>query len=325
MKLALFGSGMIVSDMLTMIGDVHNVQLEAILGTQHGLPTMQKLAAQYQIPKIYTELSECLADPNVDTVYIGLPNFLHYSYAKQALEAGKNVICEKPFTLNAGQARDLANLAQRKNLILVEAISNQYFNNYQQIQADLPKLGSLKIIDCNYSQYSSRYDAFKHGNIQTAFDPKKGGGALMDLNIYNIHFVVGLLGAPTQVHYFANIDHGIDTSGILLLEYPGLKVVCTGAKDCAAPVRSTIEGDQGDIEVIGPTNTLEKFTEHLRNQDTVTVDKRIHPHRMYQEFAAFTKMIDTHDMAEADRRMAHSLTVMDVVDAALADAQIKLG
>ncbi len=98
---------------------------------------------------------------------------------------------------------------------------------------------------------SSRYDTFKKGAILPAFDPRKGGGALLDLNIYNSHFVVGLLGRPMQVHYYANIVHAIDTSGILVLEYPQTKVVCIGAKDTTATIRSTIEGTAGAIIVNG--------------------------------------------------------------------------
>ncbi len=96
----------------------------------------------------------------------------------------------------------------------MEAITNQYLKNFQGIKEAVKKIGTLKIIECNYSQYSSRYDAFKEGTILPAFNPKMGGGALMDINIYNIHLVVGLLGKPERVQYYANIERDIDTSGI---------------------------------------------------------------------------------------------------------------
>lgn len=247
MKLAILGAGMIVKDFLSMIHDIPEIELTAIMGTPNDLERMQEFQKENQIGKIYTDIAECLKDPEVDTVYVALPNFLHYKFAKLALEAGKNVICEKPFTLNTFQLEELSNLAQTKKLILVEAITNQYLNNYRSLKSDLSKLGSLKVIECNYSQYSHRYDAFLAGTILPAFDPKKGGGALMDLNIYNIHFIVGLLGAPKTVHYYANVSRGIDTSGVLVLEYPEVKVVCIAAKDCSAEVTSTIQGNLGSI------------------------------------------------------------------------------
>ncbi|AUI70778.1 Gfo/Idh/MocA family protein [Companilactobacillus alimentarius] len=325
MKLAILGAGMIVKDFLSMIHDIPEIELTAIMGTPNDLERMQEFQKENQIGKIYTDIAECLKDPEVDTVYVALPNFLHYKFAKLALEAGKNVICEKPFTLNTFQLEELSNLAQTKKLILVEAITNQYLNNYRSLKSDLSKLGSLKVIECNYSQYSHRYDAFLAGTILPAFDPKKGGGALMDLNIYNIHFIVGLLGAPKTVHYYANVSRGIDTSGVLVLEYPEVKVVCIAAKDCSAEVTSTIQGNLGSIVVDEPTNVLDNYEIHLNGESAQVVDNKAHSHRMYEEFVTFNKMIEQHDLIEAQKRMKHSLDVMKVVDSALSDSGIKLG
>ena len=97
-------------------------------------------------------------------------------------------------------------------------------------------------MNINYSQYSSRYDAFKRGEIAPAFNPEMGGGALRDLNIYNIHLLVGLFGKPHRVEYLPNVERGVDTSGILVLDYGNFKAVAIGAKDCSAEIRSTIQG-----------------------------------------------------------------------------------
>ncbi|WP_334333393.1 Gfo/Idh/MocA family protein [Companilactobacillus sp. HBUAS59544] len=325
MKLAIFGAGMIVKDFLTMIDDLPEIELTAIMGVENDLSTMKEFQKEHKIKKIYTDVNECLKDPEIDTVYVALPNFLHFRFAKLVLQAGKNVICEKPFTLDSEQLLELKQLAEEKQLILVEAITNQYLSNYQSVKDDLPQLGKIKVIECNYSQYSHRYDAFKAGKILPVFDPKKGGGALMDLNIYNIHFVVGIMGKPQAVHYYANVERGIDTSGILVLDYPGTKVVCIAAKDCAAKVTSTIQGDEGSITVDGPVNVLSDYTETLNGQAATKIDKKVHQHRMFQEFKFFNQMITEHDLREAAKRMEHSLTVMGVVDVALADSKIKLG
>ncbi|MFC6294877.1 Gfo/Idh/MocA family protein [Lactiplantibacillus daoliensis] len=325
MQLGILGTGKIVQDFLTMVGDLPAIKLTAILSTPHSVERANDLQTNYDIDQVYTDYAALLADPQVDTVYVALPNSLHYNFSKQALVAGKNVICEKPFTLNSAQFAELAALALKKDLVLIEAITNQYLPNYQRIQSDLAKLGDLKIVDCNYSQYSSRYDRFKQGIILPAFNPKLGGGALMDLNIYNIHFVVGLLGAPTAVHYAANVDQNIDTSGVLTLDYPETKVVCIGAKDCDAPIKSTLQGNEGSIVVAGPTNTVESFTETMNGGTAEKVALNRHPHRMFAEFAKFEQVITTHDMTFVKQQLQHSKTVMAVVDAALADAGIELG
>ncbi len=324
MKLGIVGAGMIVKDFLTMTPLLPEIELKAITGTPHGIDNMEKLQMQYGIDRVYTDIDECLTNEEIDTIYVAVPNHLHFAFAKKALEAGKNVICEKPFTLNLAELEELAELAQMKQLILLEAITNQYMMNYQKIKEAVPTLGEIKVVECNYSQYSSRYDAFKAGEVLPAFNPKFGGGALMDINIYNIHFVVGLLGAPSSVKYLANIEKDIDTSGILILNYPDTKVVCIGAKDSTATIRSTIQGTKGSVIVNGATNVLDNFDIESK-AGVEKFDFKQNSHRMYEEFKAFQRIIAEKDLKEAALRLQHSEEVLRVVEQALADAHVQLG
>lgn len=324
MKLAVLGTGKIVQEFLPMIQQVTDVELVALLSTPRSLDKAKEMQAQYHIQEVYTDYETLLGNATIDTVYVALPNHLHYQYTKAALLQGKNVICEKPFTLNAQQLQELIQIATEKRLILLEAITNQYLNNFLQIKKDLAQLGKIKIVECNYSQYSSRYDAFKEGKILPAFDPQKGGGALMDINIYNIHFVVGLFGKPEKVQYLANIERDIDTSGILVLDYGAFKAVCIGAKDSTAQIRSVIQGTDGSIEVLGATNEMPRY-ERRSKTEIEAVNVNLDKHRMYQEFEKFTEVIDQKDLAFALEQLNHSLTVMQVVDQALESANLHLG
>ncbi|NLL33161.1 Gfo/Idh/MocA family protein [Enterococcus cecorum] len=324
MKLAILGTGKIVQEFLPMIQQVTDVELVALLSTPRSLDKAKEMQAQYQVQEVYTDYETLLSNATIDTVYVALPNHLHYQYTKAALLQGKNVICEKPFTLNAQQLQELIQIATEKRLILLEAITNQYLNNFLQIKKDLAQLGKIKIVECNYSQYSSRYDAFKEGKILPAFDPQKGGGALMDINIYNIHFVVGLFGKPEKVQYLANIERDIDTSGILVLDYGAFKAVCIGAKDSTAQIRSVIQGTDGSIEVLGATNEMPRY-ERRSKTEIEAVNVNLDKHRMYQEFEKFTEVIDQKDLAFALEQLNHSLTVMQVVDQALESANLHLG
>ena len=324
MKLAVLGTGKIVQEFLPMIQQVTDVELVALLSTPRSLDKAKEMQAQYHIQEVYTDYETLLGNEIFDTVYVALPNHLHYQYTKAALLQGKNVICEKPFTLNAQQLQELIQIATEKRVILLEAITNQYLNNFLQIKKDLAKLGEIKIVECNYSQYSSRYDAFKEGKILPAFDPQKGGGALMDINIYNIHFVVGLFGKPEKVQYLANIERDIDTSGILVLDYGAFKAVCIGAKDSTAQIRSVIQGTDGSIEVLGATNEMPRY-ERRSKTEIEAVNANLDKHRMYQEFEKFTEVIDQKDLAFALEQLNHSLTVMKVVDQALESANLHLG
>ncbi|XBG82208.1 Gfo/Idh/MocA family oxidoreductase [Enterococcus cecorum] len=324
MKLAVLGTGKIVQEFLPMIQQVTDVELVALLSTPRSLDKAKEMQAQYHIQEVYTDYETLLGNAIIDTVYVALPNHLHYQYTKAALLQGKNVICEKPFTLNAQQLQELIQIATEKRLILLEAITNQYLNNFLQIKKDLAQLGKIKIVECNYSQYSSRYDAFKEGKILLTFDPQKGGGALMDINIYNIHFIVGLFGKPEKVQYLANIERDIDTSGILVLDYGAFKAVCIGAKDSTAQIRSVIQGTDGSIEVLGATNEMPRY-ERRSKTEIEAVNVNLDKHRMYQEFEKFTEVIDQKDLAFALEQLNHSLTVMQVVDQALESANLHLG
>lgn len=318
MKLALLGTGMIVKEVLPVLKEIEGIELVAILSTPRSLDKARELAGIYGLAQASSDYEDILSNPEVDTVYVGLPNHLHFSYAKKALLAGKHVICEKPFTLHLEEFEELAALAKARQLFLVEAITNQYLGNFAYLKANLPKLGDIKIVECNYSQYSSRYDAFKRGEIAPAFDPKQGGGALRDLNIYNIHLVVGLFGKPEKVHYLANMERGVDTSGILVMDYGSFKCVCIGAKDCSAEIRSTIQGNKGSLAVLGATNTMPEVCLSLNGQGFDIVNQNSLNHRMYDEFVAFQDMIENRDFVSQKASLEHSRAVMQVLEEAIA-------
>ncbi|MBL1224197.1 Gfo/Idh/MocA family protein [Enterococcus sp. BWR-S5] len=313
MKVGLLGAGMIVHDLLSFAGEVSDMELEAICATPAEETTIQTLAKEYGIKKCYTDFGEMLKNPAIETIYIGVPNHLHYTFTKKALLADKHVICEKPFTSNDQEAVELAELARERELFVLEAVSTRFLPNVLKIKELLPTLGEIKIISANYSQYSSRYDAFKQGITQPAFDPEKSGGALMDLNIYNINLMVTLFGTTEKVNYQANIQKGIDTSGILTMDYNEFKAVCIAAKDCKAPIVTSIQGDKGCIIIEDSANVVAKF-KLLMNDSSVEKVYELNEgkHRMYHEFAAFCDIIDNRKVTEANALMDISLATMKI-------------
>lgn len=311
MNLGIVGAGMIVKDFLSFTHELPEIKLEAIVA--RNIENLKNLQSMYNIKEIFTDLDECLSSPSIDTIYVAVPNNLHYSVAKKALEAGKNVICEKPFTLDYHETVELFELAESKNLILIEAITNQYLPNYLEIKENLSQIGNIRLVECNFSQLSSRYEAFKKGIIAPVFDKNQGGGVLGDLNIYNIHFVVGLFGAPKNSEYYPNIVREVDTSGILILEYDEFKVVCIAAKDTYNNSYANIQGDKGLIKVIGTLNEVPNYI--IKNNEVeMKVNKNIHKHRMYSEFKKFIDVIDNKDFYFMQKQKEHSLAVMEIFD-----------
>ena len=138
-KLGILGSGRIVREFLPWLAQTPAFALDTLCTTPRSEAAGQSLCAQYGIPCHTTNYLEMLQ--RVDTVYIAVPNIQHTRYARVALEAGRNVILEKPLAPTAADAEELAALARRKKVFLFEAMTTQYLENYQKLREYLPGWG----------------------------------------------------------------------------------------------------------------------------------------------------------------------------------------
>jgi predicted dehydrogenase len=316
MNIAILGAGSIVPDFLDAASRIDEINVYAIWGRESSLERMKGFKNQYSIDRIYTDYEELLSDENLDAVYVALPNSLHYPYAKQALEHGKCVIVEKPFASTYEQAKDLVECADSNRVMVFEAVSNQYMPSYKKTAMLLDKIGDIKLVQLNFSQYSRRYDKFKEGIILPVFDAKQSGGALMDINVYNVHFVLGLFGAPKSFRYFANTQKGIDTSGILTMEYDNFQCVCIGAKDSKSPASINIQGDGGYLHSDDTANVYNEFLLCLNNGETQHFSLNEGMPRLYYELREFVDMVNNKNFASYEKYCRHTLEVQKILDGA---------
>ena len=318
MKLGILGTGKIVREFLPWLVEHTPFAVQAICSTERSAELAQSLCGQYGVPQHTTNFLELLQW--VDVVYIAVPNLQHVRYARVALEAGKHVIAEKPLAPSAAQTEELVELARRKKVFLFEAVTTQYLENYAKIRELLPRIGTVKLVQCNFSQYSSRYDAFCAGDVQPAFDPACAGGALMDLGVYNVSYIVGLFGEPNQVKYTANMERGIDTSGILLLEYPDFICQCTGAKDCAAPGSVQLIGDAGRILIEPGSSNCQKLRLVRPGQEDICSEYSESP--WFYEVAEIAMILALKDYDACYAALKKTRQVVTVLEAAREDAQL---
>ena len=324
MKLGIVGSGGIVNDVLIALKPINTIEIQAIWVRPHSESKGQALAQKNNISQVYTDYEAFLKQADIDTAYIALVNSAHYEYAKKALLAGHNVIVEKPFGSNLREVQELVQLAKEKNLFLWEAVSLLHMPNFRKLQELLPKLDPIRMVQANYSQYSSRYDKYLEGTVLPAFDPQLSGGALYDINIYNLNLIIGLFGAPNSLVYQARKGfNGIDTSGVVLMSYPEFQALAIGAKDSASPSTCLIQGEKGWLKVETAPNQLEKITCQIRREDNIQeYALNQYPHRLSHEFAAFAAMLANKDFAGRDLYLNISLQVAEAAEKARKQAGI---
>lgn len=314
MRIGILGTGMMANLVMETVKKM-DFSYVAVLGRRESEDKVKALCLENGLDGYFLDYDELL-DSDVDTIYVALPNHLHYEFGRKALMRGKHVIIEKPVTANAEQLKDLVRTAQIKGVMMFEAMNIHYLPAYKALKDQLWQAGDPKIVSFNYSQYSSRYDAFKDGQILPVFDPMKAGGALMDLNVYNIHAIVGLFGKPWEVRYEANMERGIDTSGVLTLDYGDFKAVAIGAKDCKAPVRCTIQGTKGCFVVPKPMSQMDGYERQLNSGETVEYRVEKPENRLYYEFAEFERIIREKDREKEEEMLKISGIVSEILEEA---------
>lgn len=322
MKLGILGSGKIVKEVLPVLDQIENIDVSAIAARNE--EKLQKLARDFSIKNYYTSIESLLENPEIDTIYIALPNNLHFEAMNKAIDYKKNIICEKPFTSNVYETEKIIEKAKANDLMIVEAISHRFIPNSIEAKKRIGELGDIKIVSLNYSQYSSRYDKFKEGIIEPVFSLENSGGALIDLNLYNVAFAVDVFGLPKDVRYFANIEKDIDTSGIVILDYGDFKVSSVGSKDSAAPIINTIQGTDGTIEIPDALNSFREFNIRKTKED----DKKYFNYnledksRLYYEFVEIEKILRNNDRKKVYDFLNLTQNHMEVLTKARFDANI---
>jgi predicted dehydrogenase len=175
----------------------------------------EEFASRYQIPKAYGDYTALLSDPEIDIIYIAVPNRQHIEYILPALKAGKHVLCEKAITMNQKELLQAVQLAEQKNLVLAEAMTIFNMPLYAQLRelADSGKLGKLKMIQAPFGSYK------EPDPTNRFFNPDLAGGALLDIGTYAVSFARYFLNAqPTVIA--SNVlpfETGVDEQSVTIL------------------------------------------------------------------------------------------------------------
>ena len=207
-----------------------------------------EFAQKYGIKKVYDQIEDVFSDPEVDIIYISTPHNTHIKYLRQALKAGKHVLCEKAITLNSAELAEAKQLAQENHVVLAEAMTIYHMPIYQELSQIISsgRLGALKMLQLNFGSYKD-YDM-----TNRFFNPNLAGGALLDIGVYALSLVRWFMQEkPTQIMSQVKLaPSGVDEqAGILLQNDVGEMATVALTLHAKQPKRATIAFDKGYIEI----------------------------------------------------------------------------
>ncbi len=263
MKWGILATGTIARKFADTVNHMDPEAEKLIACASRNLEHGKAFAEKYGIPKVYGSYGEMMTDSEVEAVYIATPNNLHYENCRMCLEAGKHVLCEKPFTLSTEQAQELFDLAEEKGLFIMEAFWIRFLPAYDKLRAML-RDGVIGEVNRITSQFGFVAEGARR---ERKFKSELGGGALLDIGIYNLGFFHMITetapeGFQSEVHM---TEYGTDDYSEIELEYPGgCSGHCIQAIGKQLDRNARIEGSEGVI-TIADFQFLQEFTVQLKD------------------------------------------------------------
>jgi predicted dehydrogenase len=204
-------------------------------------------ASAFGIPRAHGSYEALAADPEVDVIYVSTPHPFHAEGARLALEHGKHVLVEKPFTLNAAEARAVVDLAAAKGLVVLEAMWTRWLPHMVRVR-ELLASGALGEVRAVLADHDQKLPVNPEHRLQ---NPALGGGALLDLGIYPVSFAWDVFGAPSSVHAISSpTATGVDRQTAIIFGYPGgEQAVLHTQLDARGPSTAAIIGTEARIQI----------------------------------------------------------------------------
>ena len=269
-KIAIIGTGNIAKKLAVAMQKAKNADLYAVISRD--ISKAEEFASNFSIPNYYGSYGEGLNDKNIDLVYIAVPHAFHYELTKMCLNAGKNVLCEKPMTINAKQAKEIFDLACEKKLFFSEAMWTRFLPSIKIVKdlIDSGCIGKPKFLTANVG-----YNCL---DIPRMTEPELAGGILLDGGIYILTSAQLLFGEEiTSITTDCQLsEKGIDLRSTTTLTYnDGKTATLTMSMDACTESNIIISGEVGYIKINVPYNWQDikvhiKATKEIKNIEIPT-------------------------------------------------------
>lgn len=312
-NIAAVGTGLITSSFVHAVSRVPGIRVAAVYSRDPERAATK--AAEYGVDWSTSSWPDLLASANVDAVYIASPNSEHRNQIAEALNAGKHVLVEKPAVLQASDWRFLVDRADAAGLVLLEAMRTRYDPGTLLVDSLLPQLGTIRTASFRYQKRSARYDDVLSGRAVNIFDPRLGGGALMDLGVYVLHAMLTFFGTPEDISCsLVKVAGKVDGAGTVLAHYENLVVDASFSKVTTSLLPSEIQGEQATMtidHIASPRKVVITHSSGAQTTHTLADEQ----HALIGEVARFVELLTTGtDGLDADQRATYeTLQLMDSI------------
>lgn len=264
------------------------------------------------IPRRHASYTDLVADPEVDAVYVATPHPGHHDAALLGIQAGKAVLVEKPFTMDADEARSLVAAARERGTFLMEAMWTRFLPHIAALRDILAsgRLGELVLVTADHGQWFPEDAAFR------LFAPELGGGALLDLGIYPVSFASLVLGTPTSVHAVSDPAFtAVDAQTSMILRYAGgAHASLTTTLRASTPCLATVSGTEGRVEITSTFYRPATFRVVMRDGTVEEHDIPVAGHGMRFEAAEVGRCLHEGRTESPLMPLDETVSIMETID-----------
>jgi len=272
----------------------------------------QEFADKKGIPRRHASYDDLASDPDVDVVYIATPHPFHAENATLCLEAGKAVLCEKPFCVNAAEAERVVGLARKKRLFIMEGMWTRFFPLMEEVRRLVSEgaIGEVRMLNVDFGFRADLDPASR------LFDPKLGGGALLDVGVYCVSFASMILGRPSGSVGLSHLgETGVDEQASVVMEHEGgrLANLSIGIRT-TTPQEATIMGTEGYIRIHTPWWRPTSMTISRPGTDEETVEAPVSGNGFGYEAAEVMRCLEAGKTESDVMQLDETLSVMRTMD-----------
>jgi predicted dehydrogenase len=306
----ILGTGAIAKQFVQGLWSVPHAEVFAIGSRSEA--SAAKFADKRNIPRRHASYEDLVSDPEVDVVYIATPHPLHAENATLCLQAGKAVLCEKPFTVNAVEAERVVELARKRGLFIMEGMWTRFFPLIEEVRRLVSEgaIGEVRMLNLDFGFRADLDPASR------LFDQRLGGGALLDVGVYCVSFASMILGQPSGSVGLSHLgETGVDEQASVILEHEGgrLANLSIGIRT-ATPQEATIMGTEGYVRIHAPWWRPKSMTISRPREESETVDAPVSGNGFNYEAAEVMRCLEAGKTESDVMPLDETISVMRTMD-----------